>query len=244
MTSHLRNSGSHIALSPRVEPKLTLADELRIRLADDIVRGFLPLGATLDESQTARRFQVSRTPVREAFRELAASGLVDAKPHRSTLVARPDSERLNAMFETMAELEAVCAGLAAQRMTVAERQSLQEIHEQLRVLSFAGNPEQFHEINEQFHNAIYIGTHNNYLGELTIATRKRVQPFRRAQFRNLGRLHKSQAEHHHVVEAILREDRAAASAAMHAHIDLVHNEYESYAGSTLEGEMAGRLRTG
>jgi len=244
MTSHLKSPDFSATFSPTSDAKLTLAEELRIRLADDIVRGFLPLGATLDESQTARRFQVSRTPVREAFRELAASGLVDAKPHRSTLVARPDSERLSAMFETMAELEAVCAGLAAERMTTSERLALEEIHEQLRVLSFAGNPEQFHEINEQFHNTIYLGTHNNYLGELTMTTRKRVQPFRRAQFRNLGRLHKSQAEHNRVFEAIMREDRAAASAAMHAHIDLVHSEYENYAGSTQESEITGRLRTG
>lgn len=244
MTSQIRNTDTPAILPAKGDARLTLAEELRIRLADDIVRGFLPPGATLDESQTARRFQVSRTPVREAFRELAASGLVDAKPHRSTLVARPDIERLGAMFETMAELEAICAGLAAERMTGDERQSLLDIHEQLRDLSFAGNPEQFHEINEHFHNAIYIGSHNNYLGELTMATRKRVQPFRRAQFRNLGRLHKSQAEHHSVVEAIMRGDRAAAAAAMHSHIDLVHNEYENYAGLTRENETSDRLRTG
>jgi DNA-binding GntR family transcriptional regulator len=159
-------------------------------------------------------------------------------------VARPDSERLGTMFETVAELEAVCAGLAAERMTAEERRSLQDIHEQLRFLSFTGNPELFHELNEQFHTAIYIGTHNNYLGELTMATRKRVQPFRRAQFRNVGRLHKSQAEHDRVVHAILQKDRTAASAAMHAHIGLVHDEYGNYAGLTQDGEISDQRCTG
>ncbi len=212
------------------EHKITLAEELRIQLADDIVRGILPPGATLDESEMARRFNVSRTPVREALRQLAANGLVDAKPHRSTLVAHPNAERLNAMFEAMAELEAICAGLAAERMTSVERRALEELHEQSRLLSYADDPEQFHEINELFHNAICAGAHNASLGELTLATRKRVQPFRRAQFRNPGRLHKSQAEHDRVVEAILQGNRDGAAAAMREHIDLVHREYERYAG--------------
>ena len=67
--------------------------------------------------------------------------------------------------------------------------------------------------------------------EITLATRVRVQPFRRAQFRNLGRLAKSQAEHDCVVVAILRGDRVGASAAMRAHIELVRGEYELYAVS-------------
>ena len=65
----------------------TLADELRLQLADDIVRGALAPGAALDEVTLARRFQVSRTPVREAIRQLAASGLVEARAHRGALVA-------------------------------------------------------------------------------------------------------------------------------------------------------------
>ena len=77
------------------------------------------------------------------------------------------------------------------------------------MLSYAGNPERFHEVNERFHNAIYAGSQNGYIAEMTLATRVRVQPFRRAQFRNLGRLAKSHAEHDRVVVAILRGDRPA-----------------------------------
>ena len=91
--------------------KITRAEELRLQLADEIVRGALPPGAALDETDIARRFNVSRTPVREALRQLAASGLVDARAHRGAVVARPSIERLTGMFEAMAELEALCAGL-------------------------------------------------------------------------------------------------------------------------------------
>jgi DNA-binding GntR family transcriptional regulator len=204
--------------------KVTRAEELRLQLADEIVRGVLAPGSALDETDIARRFGVSRTPVREALRQLVASGLVEARAHRGAVVAQPSLERLTGMFEAMAELEALCAGLAAERMTAAERQKLEAIHDELRLLSHAGNP-------ERFHNAIYAGSQNGYIAEMTLATRVRVQPFRRAQFRNLGRLAKSQAEHDRVVVAILRGDKIGAAAAMRAHIELVRGEYELYAVS-------------
>ena len=211
--------------------KITRAEELRLQLADEIVRGVLPPGAPLDETDIARRFSVSRTPVREALRQLAASGLVETRAHRGAVVARPTLERLTGMFEAMAELEAICAGLAAERMTPVERHRLEAVHEELRVLSHAGNPDRFHEVNERFHNMIYAGSQNTYIAEMTLATRVRVQPFRRAQFRTLGRLAKSHAEHDRVVVAIMRGDKSGAEIAMRAHIELVRDEYELYAVS-------------
>ena len=151
------------------QDKITRAEELRLQLADEIVRGGLPPGTALDETDIARRFKVSRTPVREALRQLVASGLVDARAHRGAVVARPSIERLTGMFEAMAELEALCAGLAAERMSPAERHRLEAIHEELRVLSYAGNPDRFHEVNERFHNAIYAGSQNGYIAEITLA---------------------------------------------------------------------------
>jgi DNA-binding GntR family transcriptional regulator len=211
--------------------RLTRAEELRLQLADEIVRGTLAPGAALDETDIARRFSVSRTPVREALRQLAASGLVEARAHRGAVVAQPSIERLGGMFEAMAELEALCAGMAAERMTPAERHRLEAIHEELRVLSHAGDPDRFHAVNEQFHSFIYAGSQNGHIAEITLATRKRVQPFRRAQFRNLGRLAQSHAEHDRVVVAILRGDRNGAAGAMRAHIERVHGEYALYAVS-------------
>jgi DNA-binding GntR family transcriptional regulator len=221
---------STIAL-PRSEPagRQTLADTLRLQLADEIVRGVLKPGTALDETELARRFAVSRTPVREAIRLLAASGLVETYAHRAAVVARPSSERLTGMFEVMAELEALCASLAAMRMTSTERRELEAAHDQLRALIHSGDPQRYHEINEAFHSVIYSGAHNAHLAELTLATRVRVSPYRRAQFRNLGRLAKSHIEHERVVMAILRGDRDGAGAAMRAHIKIVSDEYWAYA---------------
>ena len=209
----------------------TLAEELRLQLADEIVRGTLLPGSALDETELARRFRVSRTPVREAIRQLTASGLVEARAHRGAVVAQPNEERFVGMFEAMAELEGLCAGLAARRMTSAERHVLESAHDEMRALIYLGDPQRFHEVNEAFHGAIYSGAHNAYLAELTVATRTRLQPFRRAQFRNLGRLAKSHVEHDRVVQAILQGNSEGAASAMRAHITTVREEFEIYAGS-------------
>ncbi|MGA7530566.1 MAG: GntR family transcriptional regulator [Pseudolabrys sp.] len=206
----------------------TRAEELRLQLADEIVRGALVPGTALDEITLADRFHVSRTPVREAIRLLAASGLVEVRAHRAAVVARPSANQLADMFESMAELEALCAGFAAERMTRAERRTLEDIHDELRVMIQSGDPQRYHEVNEAFHNSIYAGGHNTYLAEITLSTRARVQPFRRAQFRNLGRLAKSHIEHDRVVQAILRGEQSIAGSAMYAHIVTVRDEYEAY----------------
>ena len=216
------------ATADRLHVPKTLADRLRMQISDDIVRGELAPGAVLDEMELARRFQVSRTPVREAIRLLGASGLIEARPHRSAVVARPDKVQLVAMFEALRELEALCAGLAAERMTPVEQSSLQRIHSSLLDVVRTGDPHRYHEINEDFHATIYAGSHNAYLGRLTAETRARVAPFSRAQFRTLGRLARSHEEHGHVVKAILERKRQAAASAMLMHIGSVYDAYDEY----------------
>ena len=201
--------------------KRTSAEEIRRGLADRIISGALAPGMALDETQLAAEFAVSRTPVREALRLLAASGLVDQKPHAKALVAKPDEEQLAGMFEVMGYLEALCAGLSAVAMSKAERDALDALHVEMSALVRDGDAPRYAEANDVFHTAIYDGAHNAYLAEITRSTRQRLQPFRQAQFGELGRLLKSHAEHGIIVEAILRGDRAEAEASMRNHISNV-----------------------
>jgi DNA-binding GntR family transcriptional regulator len=201
--------------------KRTSAEEIRRSLAERIITGALPPGIALDETLLATEFGVSRTPVREALRLLAASGLVDQRPHAKALVAKPDEQELAGMFEVMGYLEALCAGLSAIAMTTTERDGLDALHAQMSGLVRDGDAARYAEANDIFHTAIYDGAHNGYLAEITGSTRQRLQPFRRAQFGELGRLLKSHAEHSLIVEAILRGEREAAEGAMRSHISLV-----------------------
>ena len=162
----------------------------------------------------------------EALRQLVASGLVEQKPHMTAMVARPDERMLAGMFEVMGYLEALCAGLSAVEMTSAERHGLDAMHAEMAKIVRAGDAKAYAHANEAFHNAIYRGSHNAYLGEITYKTRERVQPFRSAQFDRPGRLAKSHGEHGLVVDCIMRGDRQGAENQMRRHIFLVEDAYQ------------------
>ncbi|MEO5805252.1 GntR family transcriptional regulator [Devosia sp.] len=203
----------------------TSAEDIRRQLAARIISGELAPGCALDETSLAAEFAVSRTPVREALRLLAASGLVDQKPHAQALVAKPDETTLAGMFEVMGYLEALCAGLSAVLMSAPEREALDALHASMAAIVHSGDEVRYAEANEAFHNAIYDGAHNGYLGEVTRSTRQRLQPFRRAQFGALQRLTKSHHEHGAIVDAIMQGNRTQAEAAMRSHIMIVEDAY-------------------
>ena len=108
-----------------------IAQQLCQALEDDIVKGKLPPGQRLEEPLLAKRFGVSRTPVREALQLLTATELAEKIPNRGVYVSLATPERLTAMFESMAELEGTCGRLAAKRMTSGERHNLERLHHEL-----------------------------------------------------------------------------------------------------------------
>lgn len=199
-------------------PRGRLADHVFRRLADDIVLGHLPPGQHLDEQAMAARYQVSRTPVREALKQLVATGLADYRPNRGSMVRRLDAAELDLMFEAIAELESACARHAALRMTEPQRQALIEAHAQGRLAMQQHDMEAYDQANLRLHQLVLDGAHNPYLIEATRALRSRVKPFRRGQFTRLDRLVQSYEEHSRVVEAILAHDALAAHREMRAHL--------------------------
>ena len=123
------------------EGSLTRSDRVRRRLADQIISGELKPGQQLDEKALAEAFNVSRTPVREALRQLAASELVDWRPHQSAVVATITIPKMVEMFEVMAEVEGFCGRLAARRMTPNERKDLIVRHKKCLPYVKAGDRE-------------------------------------------------------------------------------------------------------
>jgi DNA-binding GntR family transcriptional regulator len=196
----------------------TRADALQAEIADAIVRGRLLPGARLDEQGLADAFGTSRTPVREALRQLTTTGLVELRPHRGAVVRTITPDELSHLFETMAELEAGCAQYAAQRMTEVQRATLQALHDSGEDLAAARDPERYAAYNLDFHGTIYEGAANPHLAETTLSVRTRLAPFRGAQFRIPDRAISSQAEHGRVVEAIVAGDPLHAASRMREHI--------------------------
>jgi DNA-binding GntR family transcriptional regulator len=213
----------------------TRADHARQHLADEIITGKLKPGARLDECDVAERLGLSRTPVREALRQLAAIGLAELRPHRGVFVAQPDSEHLAEAFEFMADLESLCARYAATRMTAAERRLLEERHLSSGELVRRGDRESYATHNAEFHELIYRFSHNRSLADTAQATRRRLAPYRRGQFAVLGRLALSFTEHERVVSAIIRGEATVAAAAMQAHVAIVSVASADYIAGRADG---------
>lgn len=195
-----------------------LADRVRLGLEREIVTGDLGPGMRLDEVRLAERYQVSRTPVREALMQLAASGLVEMRPRQGALVAAIGTFQLAEMFEVMSELESLCARLAARRMTQRERDDLAELHEACAPYLEGADADGYYEMNLRFHEAIYAGSHNAFLEQETRKIRRRLSPYRRMQLHRPGRLADSHAEHAAVVAAIRAGDQELAGRLLKDHV--------------------------
>ena len=196
----------------------TLSKKISNRLAKDIVDGRLKPGAKLEETTLATRFKVSRTPVRDALRELAATGLIESEPRKGFSVATIDLAGLLDLFEAASEVEGLCAKLCALRAGMAQKKQIELIHMRARQAVAEGDVARYAELNESFHKAIYDGARNRNLHALAANLRQRLEPFRTQQFFNTGdRLRTSVAEHDAITKAILSADPRAAFDTMCAH---------------------------
>ncbi len=199
------------------------ADAIYRYLEQEIVSGRLEPGEKLDDVALAKRFGVSKTPIREAILQLVAIDFVQVRQRVGAIVAPLSLQRMVQMFEVMAELEGMCAGLAAARMTTAERELLEHALGCCQRLSQDEGPDagkDYTEANFNFHEIIYRGSHNDYLCEQASHLRKRLAPYRRFWLTTPSRLRKSCAEHEQVAKAILACDEGEADRAMKQHLTM------------------------
>jgi DNA-binding GntR family transcriptional regulator len=197
---------------------MKISDQLCEKIEEQIATGELPPGCALDEATLAEQHGVSRTPVREALIQLAAEGLIEIRPRRGAVVTSIGPGRLLEMFEVMAELEAMCARLAARRMSEGERTDLLAAHQACEAARSDQDPDAYFYCNERFHAAIYAGSHNVFLSEQAQQLQRRLRPYRRLQLRVRNRISTSFAEHETIVRAIIAGDAAAAATALRDHV--------------------------
>jgi len=191
---------------------------LREQIEEMIAVGVFKPGQHLDETELATRFGVSRTPIRETLIQLASMGLVVIRPRRGAIVAELGPQQLVEMFEVMSELESTCGRLAARRMTPEEQTALLAAHEACQAAMHAHEPDDYYYKNEVFHEAIYAGSHNQFLIEQTRNLYRRLRPYRRLQLRVRDRLANSYREHDGVVQAIVAGDGELAARLLRDHV--------------------------
>lgn len=193
---------------------------LRDHLEDDILTGKLKPGERLDEVALAARFGVSRTPLREALFQLSAAGLVEHKPRRGNFVIEIGPKRLVEMFDVMAELESMCARLAAIRAQPEELEEIRATHAACAEAAKGDVTDDYYYENERFHQAIRKASRNTFLLEQAETLHRRLKAHRRMQLRARGRMQTSWQEHDEVVQAIEAGDGDKAAQAMRQHVEV------------------------
>jgi DNA-binding GntR family transcriptional regulator len=211
-----------------VKGRGTLSATLRAQLEEMIVDGRLRPGEKLDEFELAQRFNVSRTPVREAVKALVAVGLIEMRPRHGLVVATLSIPVLLEMFQMMAALEGLCAKLATRRATLAERSQLRAIHARLVAALDEGDPARFYDINTEFHELIYDASHTQFIANQTRGLRRRVAAYRRYVTYQPGRMATTIAEHERILDAIDRADAEAAFKAASEHISLLGDDMADF----------------
>ena len=217
------------------------SDRVRRQIADQIISGALRPGQELDEKTLAEAFKVSRTPVREALRQLAAAHLVEWRPHQSAVVAKITPSKMVEMFEVMAELEGFCGRLAARRMTPVEHAALISIHKRSRPYVDARDSEGYHALNKSFHEVIYAGSHNQYLREQACTLYDRLAPYRAYELKRPDALRLASQEHEAIVAAIVAGNGDEAHRLLVDHISLNNELFADLvlALSSIEATPAG-----
>jgi DNA-binding GntR family transcriptional regulator len=195
-----------------------IADSVRERIEQMIVTGEFADGERLDEVKLAEQFGVSRTPLREAFQSLAASGLLTLEARRGAFIRHPDFVELVEMFEVMAEIEAMCGFRAARHVTESQMVAIGKTIENCETAISAGDFDEYYRENEKFHHLVYEASGNRFLAREAVRLHKRLQPYRRLQLRANGRMPQSMREHRDVFAALERNDPKATAAALRQHV--------------------------
>jgi DNA-binding GntR family transcriptional regulator len=200
--------------------RMRAASEIVAAVEKQILSGALLPGQRVDEMALASSFGVSRTPVREAVLELAALGLVEQRAHKGAFVADVTLEDIFDVYEVLAELEGLCARLAARRMSDTERRELRALHDEMGTLVAPQHRERYIEFDYRFHGLLINAARNGALRDHISLCMRRIAPVRRTSMEMAHDLAAAYAEHEALVAAVLAGDGAKAERIMSEHVAL------------------------
>ena len=197
-------------------PARALYEQVAERLRTRILSHSLAPGSWIDEQALTAEYGISRTPLREALKVLAAEGLVTMKLRRGAYVTEVSERDLSEVFHLMALLESDAAATVAMRATAAELAELQAVHDELE--RQVGDRSAFFAANERFHMRLLELADNRWRIQLVGDLRKVMKLHRHHSLFREGRLEASLQEHRALMAALLARDEARARALMHEHI--------------------------
>ncbi len=203
-----------------VRPKLAaraLYEQVADRLREDIFNRRLEPGSWIDELKLAGEMGISRTPLREALKVLAAEGLVTMKLRRGAYVTEMSRDDVQQVYHLLALLEADAAAAVARGASDAALAELQALHERLE--KSVRQRDAFFTTNEQFHLALLRVAGNRWAEQMARDLRKVMKLNRHHSLFKQGRIAESLAEHQQLMQALARRDADGARALMRAHFE-------------------------
>jgi len=201
---------SAATLTPRA-----LYEEVAEQLRQRIFRRELEPGSWIDELRIAEEFGISRTPLREALKVLAAEGLVTMKVRRGAYVTEVSDKDLRDVYHLLALLESDAAGVVAATATAEQLRELEGLHRELA--ANVADRERFFAVNERFHMRVLELADNRWRNQMVADLRKVMKLNRHNSLLKQGRIEESLREHGQVLAALQARDAAAAAAAMREH---------------------------
>jgi DNA-binding GntR family transcriptional regulator len=196
----------------------SMHDNVAERLRAMVFERALAPGAFIDEKALAAQWQISRTPLREALKVLAAEGLVELVPGRGSRVATLTDDDADALFPVMALLEGRCAHEATLRASDEQLGELHQLHERLEMYAAAGDIDGYYRANHAFHTKVQTLADNRWLDRVTGDLRRFLRLLRGRQLNLPGRVDASINEHRVLIDAIGTRDALRAERAMHDHL--------------------------
>ncbi|MDX2265548.1 MAG: GntR family transcriptional regulator [Hyphomicrobiales bacterium] len=196
----------------------SLHNELLDRLREMIVGAQLLPGAKVPEKLLCEQFKVSRTPLREALRVLAAEGLIIQEPHKGSIVAPIVLEDLEEAIPVMAALERLSGRLACRSMTDEKIAGVRALHERMRQCYVNGRQPEYFALNRQIHEAILEGAANQLLSLHHGQVSKRIRRARSLAALSADLWEKSMQDHEEIIVRLEARDEAALPDLLEAHM--------------------------
>jgi len=196
----------------------SLHDELLVRLRTLVIDGALPPGAKIPEKILCERFGVSRTPLREALKVLAAEGLVELSPNRGASVAQISLNDLEEWFPVMAALEQLSGELSCKSITDEEIAQIRRHHEAMREEHRRRNLNAYFALNRKIHDGILAGARNAVLSTHYHQISQQIRRARLAANLSYEQWDRSMAEHEDIIQRLEARDGEGLGQTLREHI--------------------------
>jgi len=190
----------------QIERHQTLREKILEMIRDAILKGTMKPGERVSEPELAERFGISRTPIREAFRQLESEGYLEVVPRKGAIVASLSERDIEEFYAIKIILEGFAAKMAAENLTEKDIERLEAINERLQKIAEEGDVKNFFRVHNEFHDLFIKAAGNDKLFEMINQLVMRFKRLRLASLSHPGRMEISVEEHRNMIEAFKKHD--------------------------------------